>query len=561
MPDLHEPTTSTAPHPNGNLEELQKLLLEAERGRLDRLEDDLNRLDYHLKNKVIDATAVAKVLPDAIRQRSNTKQDQDLEESLESTFVSTFRRTVNNSQDLIAEAISPVMMPAIRKAIASAMQDIAQSMNRTLDHRGLVWRWEAWKTGRPLWEIVLAHTVKYRVERVFLFYREDGLHLGDVHHPDVPAFEPGKEDLVSSMFSAIQTAVLKFTQDEFQVSEHASMKEIRTDDGMTVLIEQGHKAVLAAVVRGVPPSSLRTTLKNTLDSIHVKLSEALQNFRGDKQPFEAARPYLESCLLQEKSDAPTEAGSTHRRLSPVLMGMLMVLLILLVWGITGGVTSYLEHQRWADFQDKVKGKTGIHITSIDTVDEKNGKSIVYGLRDPLSDDPQKIAQEVGLSHEAIDFRLEPYRSLAPELIERRAHNDQRRLNKLVQEIEAHQVDFELGSAALAAASESDLRKLRQALRESDTLAQQLGSRIRIEIQGHTTEEGSVGLNRRLALARAQRILSALTVERFPATDFLSVDESVGPSVATEIQGSKPQRARRVSFHVTVDDFGSAGPRL
>lgn len=559
MPDLDERSTS-----DGDLEEIREVLLEVERDRLNQLEHGLNQLDDHLKNKVVDARAVANVLPDAIRQRSDQYQpDQPLEESLEPIFTATFRRAVENSRDLIAGAISPVMMPAIRKAIANAMEDIAQSMNRTLDHRRLIWRWESWRTGRPFWEVVLAHTVKYQVERVFLFFKEDGVHLLDVHRHDIPPFELGKEDLVSSMFSAIQTAVQKFGQDEFQASEDASCKTFEWDDGTKVWIEQGPKAVLAAVVRGVPPPSLRPALRDALDSIHWKLEEALQSFQGDKKPFEATRPYLESCLLQEKNDPLSEAGSARGRLSPAFVVMLVLLLISLIWGITG----YLEWRRGVDekerlgnFLVKARAKPGIHITSIDTANEKSRKAIVYGLRDPLSDDPQKIAQEVGLSAEAIDFRLEPYLSLAPELIERRAHDNQRPLDQLVREIEEHQFDFEAGSTSLVTDSEAVLQKLRQALRKSDTLALQLGNRIRVEIHGNTSDEGSAEMNQRLALARAQRILSALHVERFLATDFLLIAESVGPSATSEIQGAKPLRARQVSFHVMVDDSGSAGPR-
>jgi OOP family OmpA-OmpF porin len=602
MPDLHRPTTPTAPHPNGNLEELQKLLLEAERGRLDRLED-------RLRNSVVDASAVANVLPAAICQR--TKQDQHLETSLAPIIGKIFVRGIKGSPQLIADAISPVMMQAIRKAIQTAVQGMLQTMNRTLDHsglsrRGMTWRWEALTTGKSFSDVVLSHTLSCAVERVFLFFREDGAQLCNVDGPGIPPFELGHEDLVTSMFSAIKTAVQKFAQDEFQASEQASMKEFKMDDGLTVLIEQGPKAVLAAVVRGLPSPSLRPTLQDALDSIHVELNEALQNFRGNKKAFEAARPHLESCLLHEEIDFPNETGSARGRLSPTLMVMLMLLLTSLVWGITWGVTSYLERQRWADFLDKASETPGIHITST-TANGKNGKTTVYGLRDPLSDNPQEIAREAGLPHEAIDFQLEPYLSLQPELVARRAKDilhppesvrlsvpngttqlnlagtaphawiaqlpkigstipgvtsiqyaglqdeSQLRLDQLVREIEAHQADFEAGSASLSTESGSAMERVLQALREGDALAQQLDHRIQVEVRGHTSEEGSVETNHRLALARAQRILSALNGERFRATDLLSVAESVGSSATAEM------RARRVSFHVTVNDSGSTRP--
>ena len=541
MPDLQERSTPT----NGNLEELQQILLTAERNRLDELEKRLN-------SPVINAPLVANVLPDAIRQR--TKQDQHLEKSMAPIIGKVFVRAVKGSPQLIADAISPVMMPAIRKAIETAVEGMVQSMNRTLDHsglsrRGLAWRWEAWKTGKSFGEVVLAHTVRYEVERVFLFFREDGSHLDDVRGPGIPPFESGQENLVSSMFSAIKTAVQKFAQDEFQASEHSSMNEFKMDDGKTVLIEQGPKAVLAAVVRGHPSPSLRATLQEALDSIHVELNEALQNFRGDKTAFEAARPHLESCLLHEESNSKSETGSAGGHLS---LALLLLLLLPLIWFIWWNVTSYAERQRWENFQSKVREIPGVHITSTHTYGT-NEKVTIYGLRDPLSDDPEKIARDVGLSQEAIDFRLEPYRSLAPELIERRDRDNRQRLSQVIQEVEKLNFDFQAGSASLAVESASTLQKLRQTLRESDALAQQLGQRIQVEIHGHTSEEGSVETNRRLALARAQAVLSSFNVERFHVTH-LQVE---APS-ASEALDSNPARARRVSFHVTTDDSAAIG---
>ncbi len=554
MPDLHEPTTSAAPLPNGNLEELQELLLRDERKRLDELE-------AHPRNLLVDATAVANVLPEAIRQRSSTKQDQHLEKSLERIIGKTFARAITESPGFIADAISPVMMPAIQRAIKTTVLGMMRAMDKSLSWRGITWHWEAWRTGKSFAEVALSHTMKYEVQRVFLFFKEDGIHLGDVHRSGIPPFEPGHEDLISSMFSSIKTAVQKFAQDEFQASENASMEEFKIGNDLTVLIEQGPKAVLAAVVRGVPPPSLRIALKDELDSIHFELNEALQNFRGDKKAFEAARPHLESCLNYKESDSSSEAGSVSGSPSPALMVLLLLLLSLLGWWV---VTGYLDQQReadeqmrWAHFLEEAREKPGIQITHTQTADRKNGKTIVYGLRDPLSDEPQKIAQEVGLSAEAIDFRLEPYLSIAPELLKRRTR---KRLDQLIQEIEAHHFDFDAGSSSLAAEFGVGLQRVLQKLREGDTLAQQLGGRLRVEIHGNTTEEGSAELNHRLARARAQGVMSALNVEQFQAIDILPIADSIEPSAIGETQDTKVQRARRVSFHIIVNNPGSTGPR-
>ena len=54
-----------------------------------------------------------------------------------------------------------------------------QSFNHALEHsmswRGLKWRMEAWRTGRSFAEVVLCHTLVFRVEQVFLIHQPTGL--------------------------------------------------------------------------------------------------------------------------------------------------------------------------------------------------------------------------------------------------------------------------------------------------------------------------------------------------------------------------------------------------
>jgi len=73
------------------------------------------------------------------------------------------------------------MGPAIRRAIGEALSRLIQSLDRALDHsltwRGLGWRLEAARTGRSFAEVVLAHTLVFRVEQVFLIHRRTGLLL------------------------------------------------------------------------------------------------------------------------------------------------------------------------------------------------------------------------------------------------------------------------------------------------------------------------------------------------------------------------------------------------
>src|ERR1700722_7959800 len=113
---------------------------------------------------------------------------------------------------VLADALFPVMGPAIRKSITETLRGMLESFNEALDNsfsaRGLKWRVEAMRTGKPFAEIVLMHSLLYRVEQVFLIHRETGLVLNHLVAPTVATQDP---DMIAGMLSAIQ----QFVRDSF----------------------------------------------------------------------------------------------------------------------------------------------------------------------------------------------------------------------------------------------------------------------------------------------------------------------------------------------------------
>lgn len=154
---------------------LRRLLLSPEQIQLDRLRQRMDTL-------VIGPQEVSRVLPDAIRLRA--QQDNRLLASLLPITQEALALSIKQSPQLISDSIAPILGSAIRKAISRAMREMFQSLNQTLEYsmswQGLQWRWEAWKTGRPFVEVVVLHTLRFRVEQVFLIHKKTGLLLNHV---------------------------------------------------------------------------------------------------------------------------------------------------------------------------------------------------------------------------------------------------------------------------------------------------------------------------------------------------------------------------------------------
>ena len=117
----------------------------------------------------------------------------------------------------LVNILYPTIVPAIRKSIGETIDETFQRLNQTLKYsltwRGLKWRWEAWRTGRPFAEVVLKHTLVYQVEHVFLIHRHTGLLIAHVAAENAASQDP---QLVSSMLIAIQD----FVRDSFSGAEH-----------------------------------------------------------------------------------------------------------------------------------------------------------------------------------------------------------------------------------------------------------------------------------------------------------------------------------------------------
>ena len=82
---------------------------------------------------------------------------------------------------VLADAIFPVIGPAIRKSIAASISEFAETLNQIVEtsvsFRAIQWRVEALITGKSFSEILLARSLLYSVEQVFLIHRKSGLLL------------------------------------------------------------------------------------------------------------------------------------------------------------------------------------------------------------------------------------------------------------------------------------------------------------------------------------------------------------------------------------------------
>ena len=382
--------------PADTFEQLRHLLIAPEQEKLDELGERLDNPQIHARD-------VSQVLPMAISL--STQKDDRLTDALAPALSKSVMVLIKKDVHAFANALFPVLGPAIRRSISETFKQMLQGLNQSLENsfsiNGIKWRFEAWRTGKQFSEIVLLHSLVYRVEQVFLIHKETGLLLLHVGEAD-GVFQDS--DLVSGMLTAIQD----FVRDSFDVSSDRSLDTIQMDD-FTVWIERGPEAVIAAAIRGNAPQSLRMELKTALENIHLEMGDELAKFEGDSTPFESAKVHLDKCLqqrLQEKT----------KKTSPLLWIIgIAIISLLTIWAWT----SIRDYRHWQNHLERLNHTQGIVVTDV----RKQGDVYhVYGLRDPLAANPSDILANSMLSADTVAHHFQPYHALTPEFVLQRARD-------------------------------------------------------------------------------------------------------------------------------------------
>ncbi len=380
----------------GAMDALRELLLGREQVKLDALE-----------RRIVDPTLrvedVSTVLPQAVSRC--VREDGRLAAAMSPAVEESLRASIRRDPSVLTNAIFPIIGPAIRRAVSEAFRRVVQTFSDAMEHslswRGLRWRWDAWRTGRPMAEVVLYHTLVYRVEQVFLIHRPSGLLL---LHVGVPGVGTGDEDLVAGMLSAVRD----FVQDSFSPSPEDELQSVQVGE-LSVWVEAGPHAILAAAIRGHAPFEMRQRLQGALERVHALDGGALAAFKGgDVSAFEGLRGPLEACLEERRKDETRASVVSWKAM--LVVGV--VLIGILVWWGAG----WRARGNEAALVAKLRAEPGIVLTR---AVRAGGRLEVDGLRDLLAADPAVLAAEAGVSTQQVVFRWEPYQSLTPPMVMRR----------------------------------------------------------------------------------------------------------------------------------------------
>jgi outer membrane protein OmpA-like peptidoglycan-associated protein len=579
-----QPDDSSANGP-GSLEELRHLILAPE-------QEALERLHHRVANPEARTEDVSSVVAEAIQLRREQGGSDALSEALAPTIETAVRESVRKDPSTLADALFPVMGPAIRRSILETLRSFLDSFNQIMDQslsvQGLKWRLEAIRTGRTFTEVVLLHSLVFRVEQVFLIHKKTGLSLAHAVAPSVAMQDPG---LVSGMLSAIQD----FVRDSFDSAPGEGIERLNVGD-LDVWVEAGPYAILACVIRGIAPRALRDTMAEVLENIHRKYSAELDRFNGDTAPFSAVSKELSRCLEYKYKEGP-------KRKSYGYVWAAAAVLLLLVGSFFGW--RWWQYHRWNNLVDTLREQPGLVITSFG---REHGRFSIRGLRDPLAPDARQFVEKAELDPATADFHWGAYYALDDAILQQRATQllapppgvaldvkdgilhlagqpsaawlkdlrprallvpglrsvdfgrftpEQMVFDQAKSDVQGVIIKFPLGTAALSSAERSSLRNLLPKLTSLQNSAAALHQNLRLDVVGHSDATGAEGTNQSLSQRRADRVTWELIQLGIPDSTLHGKGVASAEPVRSEDTEENRQFNRSVTF--VVSDSPSPQP--
>jgi OOP family OmpA-OmpF porin len=528
--------------PEGEMRQLRSLLLQAEIDKISDLEHRLN--DYATKTH-----EVSDVLAEAVVMRSG--QDNMLNRAFEPIVESSLKASLKRNPAEFINVFFPLIGSTIRRSISesfnSMLGSFSKSLEQSLSLKGLQWRFEALRSGKPFSEIVMLHTMVYRVDQIFLIHSETGLVLAHMVNDGVTSKDA---DLVSGMLTAVQD----FARDCFNnENDSSSLNSLKMDE-YTIYIVRGPRAYIACMVRGTPPGEFLDRLNENLELILAECSNLFDDFKGDSSPFVIANKYLQDCLVQKFKDEDRSTPVWTKRLA-IGVGVFIALLF---------IAQQYHSYKMDKGVDVLRNEPGLLVVDVKTSWGFRPWRVVC-LHDELARPISQVLGENGYDLNDLNIHSIPFVSYEPEVTRLRVIkkilppdgvevsfkdgvlslsgtadmnwilqarqtilatpgvlsmdtsglHDPRvdELTELIQSVEAAVVRFPIGGDTPIPSDRPALDKVIDDLVSMERLANKMGLAVNLTIYGHADATGSEIRNYEISQSRARMIASKLFAQQ------------------------------------------------
>ena len=373
------------------IEELRQIIIGNDSEVLHELKDRIEDIDKRTRD-------VAEVLPDAIDERVHA--DNKLVNSLKKPVFDGLKTAIRKEPEVYAEILYPVMAPSIRRMITQIFSSMMATINRKMTEANplqtLKYRFEAKKLGIPYAELALRKYSPFKVDHIYLIERESGLLVKEMHGADVESLDG---DAVGAMFSAIQS----FMRDSFSQDSKSRLTDFKSEhqnENQNVWLIHGSKLILACVISGDAPESLREKLYETSELIHSNYANQLADFDGNVNAFDGIDDILTPIVEIDEVKVEEKKSSVGKYLLVIFLACILLAI---------GVYYLDRYNRMSGVEYNFQRTPGIAMTDSYWED---GKVVIKGLQDPDAVIPyDELESKYRIGRDDLVLDTIPFRSL------------------------------------------------------------------------------------------------------------------------------------------------------
>ncbi len=368
-----------------------------------------------------------------------SKKPEALSKELFTTVESGLTKSIQNNPKKITDIIAPIIAPAIRRSVAETMKNFIESTNQiieaSLSPTSLKWRLQSIISGKSYSDIVFANSVEYRVDYVFLINKQSGILIDHAESASRLKLEKD-EDLVTGMLTAIRD----FSKDVFNSNTSKNTSNLHKLElgNQTIVIEDGTHVFIAAVIIGIPPRSLSTTMKEIIEEINLKISrhDNLELFFHNKKI--EIQSILQKGLLSKETNVNPRTKNKKTFSKLITYTLLATLMIFLLSFAGLFILKKYNHastiKQTKNYIKSLNKQPGLLITNFSVIEND---IIISGLKDSFATLP--VNKNFKTLKKRTNFIWKTYISTDPSVLAKRIKSQLNLSNKILFKYDANEL--------------------------------------------------------------------------------------------------------------------------
>lgn len=398
------------------------------------------------------------------------------------------------------DAIYPMTGEIISRKISEAFMNLVNYLNEKLEQatstRAFRYRLKSMFTGIPVSELLLADSLPFIVDEIFMLQKESGLLL-------VHASRTGADNINRDMVGGMLVAINEFAKTAFQGETSKELDEIKYGR-RRIIIRSCGTFLMAFVVHGAPSFEFMNSTGSLAAETQARYWKKLKKFSGDVSVFAAARSRFEEFMSSYNTPPEVVQTVSYRKLK---IAASVIIILFVIWFGRSAWSFYTDSKHEKAAMRSIRESAQPNMSDV-TVEYDGGTATVRGYASDFTTikSISRILQTLPFTKEVdnrvliVDFAaLREYSGHIDNLNQRITGLEAETARKSLETIK---IEFAMNSTELNSTAANNLDRAASILKNFPA--------IKITLAAFSDYNGSHDINQDLAVARMNSVSAYLS---------------------------------------------------